>query len=153
MKRKIDCIGRHKNPVSSLDPLTVLVFTLYIHSYPAERIHMGLGWQLNHLTCELLPMKKKSSLLGRRGSLGPNPWECKTRILVFHLLQGKNPSGRQQQVERPQTSAELIGEGRALSQLWATEIARRTHNLQTWTLSGFWRFYTVWLTFKQCLTG
>lgn len=98
-----------KSCVQSLS-LAILDFTSVSSVIQTERVHMGLGWQLNHLTCEQLPMKQKSSLLGRRGRLGSNPWEWETRILIFHLLQG-----RQQQVKGLQISAELTGEGKALS--------------------------------------
>jgi len=76
---------------------------------------MGLGWQPDHLTTTWgttsleaegqSTREEKQLLLKPMGAKGKDP----------HALKGEKPGRRQPQyVEGPQTSAELIREGKAL---------------------------------------
>ena len=147
------CAGRRHDPVSKsggLDPLTVLDFTLYIHSYPDSENRHGPG----------LATRPSDNNLGNYFP-GSRRAVYQGREAVVAQTHGSQRQGSpcSQGRETRQEAATVRGRTTNLSRAdqrrksTVTVLARRTHNLVSWTLSGFWRFYRVRLTFKQCLTG
>lgn len=151
--RKRYCEGRHHNPVSKssgLDPLIVLDFTLHIHSYPDSENRHGPGLATrssDNSPVSYLPWSRTAVYQGGEAALAQTHGSWR---------QGSPSSqGRETWQEEAAVSGRTTNLSRADLGGKSTEtaLARRTRNLESWTLSGFWRFYRVQLTFKQCLTG
>lgn len=148
--RKRYCVGRHHNPVSKssgLDPLIVLDFTSIVIETQKRHGPPLATKSYDNSPVTYFPWNRRAVYQGREAALAQT--------------HGSWRQGSPSSQGRGSWREGAADSGRTTNLSWAdlreksteTTLARRTHNLESWTLSGFRRFYTVWLTFKQCLTG